>query len=180
MATSVIETERLILRKPRLGDAKALQRAYGDPEVMRFIGTGETRTLEETREWLRRSIARWKADGFGQFVVEHEGTVIGRVGFLVWNPDTWETGTLKELGDDAAVELGWLLAQEHWGKGFAVEAAAAARDYAWRELRLERLISLIAPGNDRSTRVAEKLGARYVRDVGRDEWVARLYAMQRS
>jgi RimJ/RimL family protein N-acetyltransferase len=178
----MIETDRLLLRKPRLGDAKALQAAYGDPEVMRYIGTGETRDLEGTREWIKRSLARWKADGFGALVIERkeDKKVLGRTGFLVWNSETWQTGTLAEFGDDIGiVELGWILAQDYWGQGYAAEAAIAARDHAFKELKLTRLISLILRGNDRSVRVAEKIGARYVRDVGRGDWSARLYAVNR-
>jgi RimJ/RimL family protein N-acetyltransferase len=109
----MIETDRLILRKPKLGDAKALQMAYGDPEVMEFVGTGETRTLDETREWVKRALARWKADGFGAMTIERkeDKKVLGRTGFLVWNSETWETGTLADFGDDiGVVELGWILA----------------------------------------------------------------------
>jgi RimJ/RimL family protein N-acetyltransferase len=175
----VIETERLLLRKPRRSDARALLEAYGDPEVMRYIGPGDTFDLAGTREWLEKALRRWRADGFGQFVVEREGRVLGRAGFLVWDPDTWRTGTRAELGDGCVVELGWLLAREHWGNGYAVEAAAACRDHAFRSLGLTRLISLIAHGNDRSVRVAESIGSRYVRDVGRDGWSARLFAVSR-
>ena len=180
-ASRQIETERLVLRRPRLSDAKALHAAYGDPEVMQYIGEGETLDLAATRAWLEKSLARWKADGFGHFAVERkeDGKVIGRAGFLVWDPDEWRTGTLKALGDHAVVELGWLLAREHWGHGYATEAALACRDYAFADLRIERLIHLIAYGNDASVRVAEKIGARYVREVGRGDWKARLFAVQR-
>ena len=178
----MIETERLILRKPKLSDAKGLQRAYGDPEVTEFIGRGETRDLTETRDWIKRQQERWKADGFGSLTIERkeDKRVLGRTGFLVWNSETWQTGTLAEFGDDiGVVELGWVLAKEHWGQGYATEAALAARDHAFKELKLGRLISLILRGNDRSVRVAEKIGARYVRDVGRDDWSVRLYAVNR-
>ena len=178
----MIETERLLLRKPRLGDAKALQQAYGDPEVMEFIGGGETKSLDETREAIKRQTARWKADGFGSLVIERkeDKRVLGRTGFLVWNSETWQTGTLAEFGDDIGVgELVWMLAKEHWGRGYATEAALAARDHAFKTLKLPRLISLIMKGNDRSIRVAERIGARYVRDVGRDDWSVRLYAVNR-
>jgi RimJ/RimL family protein N-acetyltransferase len=179
---AMIETDRLLLRKPKLGDAKALQAAYGDPEVMEFIGQGETRTLDETREAIKRATTRWKADGFGQLTIERkeDKKVLGRTGFLVWNSETWHTGTLAEFGDDiGVVELGWVLAKEHWGQGYASEAAAAARDHAFKELKLTRLISLIMKGNTRSIRVAERIGERYVRDVGRDDWSMRLYAVNR-
>jgi len=180
-APVTIETDRLRLRRPTLEDAPALAEAYSDPEVMRYIGVGETFDVEGTRDWLGKAFRRWDADGFGHFAVERkeDGRVLGRAGFLVWDPDAWRTGTLAELGDRGAVELGWLLAREHWGRGYASEAALALRDHGFAQLGFTRLISLILRGNERSERVAEKIGSRYVRDVSRDEWTARLFAVQR-
>ena len=176
-----LETERLVLRLPRADDAEALAEAWSDPEVMRFIGDGSTGDVEAARQAIERFLSRWAADGLGHFVVERreDGVVVGRVGFLVWNPDTWKTGTRAEFGDRAEVELGWTLARAHWGHGFATEAAAACRDAAFGELGLDRLISLIQPGNERSIRVAEKLGERHERDVAVGEQTARLYAVER-
>jgi ribosomal-protein-alanine N-acetyltransferase len=178
-ASTKIETERLVLRRPRLSDAKALHAMFGDPEVMRYIGDGSTLTPAKTKAWIEKALARWKADGFGHFVIEKDRKVIGRAGFLVWDPDEWKTGTLADLGDHAAIELGWMLAQEHWGNGYATEAAIALRNYGFKELKFERLISLITHGNDASVKVAERLGARYVRDVGSGDWKVRLYAVSR-
>ena len=176
----MIETERLLLRRPRLSDAKALHAAYSDPEVMEYVGLGEPFAKpEQTKAWIEQALARWKADGFGHFVIEKDTKVIGRSGFLVWDPDEWQPGTLAQLGGHAAVELGWLLAREHWGNGYATEAALALRDYGFRELGFERLISLIAHGNEASEKVAQRIGARYVRDIGRGEWRARLFAVSR-
>jgi RimJ/RimL family protein N-acetyltransferase len=76
-------------------------------------------------------------------------------------------------------ELGFIIAREGWGQGYATEAATALRTYAFKELRFERLIHLIAYGNEPSVKVAENIGARYVREVGRGDWKARLYAVQR-
>jgi ribosomal-protein-alanine N-acetyltransferase len=177
----MIETYRLRLRKPTLDDAEALHEAYGDPEAMRYIGAGETRDLAGTRALLERSLERWEADGFGHFAVERkeDGRVVGRVGFVVWDADDWQPGTLAAFGDRAAIELGWILAREHWGHGYATEAALAVRDHGFTQLGFTRLISLILRGNDRSVRVAEKIGSRYVRDVSREDWTARLFAVQR-
>jgi RimJ/RimL family protein N-acetyltransferase len=163
----LIATERLLLRLPRLDDAEQLAEAISDPEVMRYIGDGSTGDVDRATQMIARFLEGWEAGGPGQFVVERrsDACVLGRVGFLVWHADEWRTGTRAEFGDRAEVEIGWLLAREHWGDGYATEAAVAARDWAFTELGLPRLVSLILPGNDRSVRVAEKLGETYERDV---------------
>lgn len=162
-----IETERLVLREPREDDLDALARFYADPEVMRFIGAGKTRTREESAESLRNML-RWRAlDGFGMFICERreDATVIGRSGLLVWDTRVWQFGSRAELGEHAEVELGWTLGREFWGHGYATEAARAARDWAFGELGLSRLISLIHPENAPSIRVAERLGCTVEREV---------------
>lgn len=155
---SQIETERLLLRLPRLEDADGLLELVADDEVMRWIG-GEAGDRAAAVEHVERWIARWERDGVGQFVLLLDGHAIGRTGLLVWDTRTWETASYEAAGEHAQTELGWALARRHWGHGYATEAARAARDWAYGERDVERLISLIAPDNARSIRVAEKLGA---------------------
>jgi RimJ/RimL family protein N-acetyltransferase len=177
----MIDTDRLRLRKPTLDDAEALHEAYGDPEAMRYIGLGETRDLAATRAWLERSLERWEADGFGQFVAERkmDDRVVGRVGFLVWDADDWQPGTLAAFGDRAAIELGWILAREHWGQGYATEAALACRDYAFDTMGLSHLSALIQPQNTASRRVAEKIGMALLRQIQHRGRTICLYGMGR-
>ena len=156
----MIETDRLLLRRPVSRDAEAVAAAMADEEVMRFIGLGTTSTFEESRahvEWMQRA---WAADGFGAFVVVRtsDGATLGHVGLFAWDPTSWRPGIRREIGDDAEIELGWMLSREAWGLGYASEAAAAVRDWALGELRPRRLISLIHPENIRSARVATKIG----------------------
>ena len=184
-ALTKIETERLLLRRPRLSDAAALHAAYGDPEVMKFIGDGKTMTQAKTKAWIEKALARWKADGFGHFVIEKDRKVIGRAGFLVWDPDEWKTGTLAELGSHAAIELGWMLAREHWGNGYATEAVAVLLELGFGALQLQRIGATCHPGNIGSIRVLEKCGFtlegrlrshRLVRGVRRDSLVYSILA----
>jgi len=147
----LIATERLLLRKPRLQDAHDLLEYVGDPEVTRWIGGGNG-DLDATRAKIAEWLARWERDGVGHFSVVRDGRVLGRVGFLTWDPATWTI-------DGPEMELGWTLAQEHWGHGYATEAARAARAWVYSERDVDRVISLIAPDNERSIRVAEKLDA---------------------
>ena len=169
----MIETERLVLRRPRPEDAPDLAVAYADPEVVRFMGDGSTATLTEVEEGIAEWLDRWESWGMSLCSLERreDGRVVGRAGFLRWDPETWQVG-----GDET--ELGWLLAREHWGQGYATEAALALRDWAVAERGLTRLISLIRPGNDRSVRVAERLGERYERDVEVRGKLSRLYSIE--
>ena len=156
----MIETERLLLRLPRPEDGPGLLDAFADPEATRYIGDGSTTDLAGSEEAVSRWLERWDAWGIGMFVVERreDGRVLGRAGFLRWDPETWEIG-------GSETEIGWALAREHWGQGYATEAALALRDWAIAERGLTRLISLIQPGNVPSVRVAEKIGEKLEREV---------------
>jgi RimJ/RimL family protein N-acetyltransferase len=170
----MIETERLLLRKPRLEDAADLAVAYADPEAVRYIGDGSTATLAEVEEAIGKWLARWESWDVGFFSLERreDGRVLGRAGFLRWDPETWQIG-------GSETEIGWMLAREHWGHRYATEAALALRDWAFEERGLARLISLIQHGNTRSVAVAERLGERYERDVDVRGKPSRLYSVER-
>ena len=144
-----IQTERLLLRKPRRDDD--LTEWVSDAGVQHWIGVDRD-PVEVIERWLRR----WERNGVGQFIVELDGRFVGRVGFIVWDARTWETSAYDLAGEHAETELGWAILSAHWGKGYATEAALAARDW----IECDRIISLIHPANVRSQRVAEKLGAR--------------------
>lgn len=145
-----IVTERLVLRVPTRDDN--LSEFVADDDVQRWVdGLGEN-PADVIERWVRR----WERDGIGPFAVELDGRLIGRVGFSVWDNRTWETSSFELAGEHVEVELGWAILSEHWGRGYASEAARAAR--AW--LGRDRVISMIHPENVRSIRVAEKLGAK--------------------
>ncbi|HET6945720.1 MAG TPA: GNAT family N-acetyltransferase [Gaiellaceae bacterium] len=154
----MLETERLVLRRPSPNDADDLLELVGDEELMRWIGGGAGDRAVAV-ESIERWIGRWEANGVGQFAAVLDGHVIGRVGLLVWDESSWETSTYERAGTRAVTELGWAIARRHWGHGYATEAARAVRAWAYEERAISRLVSLIDPRNVRSIRVAEKLGA---------------------
>ena len=175
-----LETERLLLRAPVPEDADALAPMYADPEVMRYVGDGRTLTHGDTERSVKRMIERWEADGFGLFttVRKDDGAIIGRVGLLVWNTDTWEPTTRAAAANvPSEVEVGYTLGRDYWGQGYATEAAGAVRDYALLELGAERLIALIIHGNSASENVARKLGLAYERDIMLGRREAQLFAL---
>ena len=162
-----LETERLLLRMPEPTDLDALHRVYGDPEVMRFVGDGRPFSRRRTAAEIERFREGWERDGLSTFVLELRdgGSVVGDVGFAAWDPETWRYGVAAEPGRRFEIELGWTLARDASGRGYATEAATAARDWALRELRPPRLISMILPENERSQRVARRIGEHFEREV---------------
>jgi RimJ/RimL family protein N-acetyltransferase len=143
MEVPTLTTERLTLRGWREDDLDAYAAIAADPEVMRFMGG----PLDRADTWRQIAVfvGHWHLRGHGFWVVEREGTMIGRIG--LWRPHGWP-----------GLEVGWLLAREAWGHGYATEAARASVEHAWRTTDVPRLISLIAPDNHASARVAQRLG----------------------
>ena len=119
---------------------------------MRFLG-GEPVPADAVPVVVQRWIDDWDRFRAGKFVAvrSDDGAIVGRVGLNFFDTSTWERST----SPDAQPELGWALAREHWGHGYATEAARAVREWA----SVEHLVSLIAPDNVRSRRVAQRLGA---------------------
>jgi RimJ/RimL family protein N-acetyltransferase len=165
-----LETERLILRVPELGDADGYAGIWGDPEVMRFLG-GQAVPPENVPKGIERMLGHWERHGIGLFslVRKEDERLVGRVGYLLWDTARWVNAMHEQLTGDLELEIGWTIGREFWKLGYATEAAAACRDYAFGELRRDRVISLIAPENIASIRVAEKIGETLEReDVGGD------------
>jgi RimJ/RimL family protein N-acetyltransferase len=162
-----LETERLVLRLPEPADAESYAAVWSDPEVVRFL-SGKLWTVDDARHAIDRMRRHWEWFGLGLFsVVRNEDErVLGRVGFLVWDPKRWVNGHGEKLEPPVETEVGWTLGREYWNRGYATEAALACRDLALGELGLTRLISLIARGNQASVRVAEKIGEHFEREVG--------------
>jgi len=167
-----LESERLLLRWLREADFDQFARMCRDPEVMRFLG-GEVTTDIDVWRQMASIMGHWYFRGHGIWAVEEKstGNLIGRIGFIY--PIGWP-----------AFELGWTLARESWGKGYATEGAQRALQYAFTEMGRDHVISLIAPANVASARVAERLGEKIegqtellgkevlIYGIEREEWAA--------
>ncbi len=112
-----LETERLLLREWRDGDLDVYAELCADPEVMRFLGG----PVERAQAWRTMALmaGHWSLRGYGNWVLERraDARLIGRAG--LWAPDGWP-GT----------EVGWTLARDAWGAGYATEAGRAAMAWA--------------------------------------------------
>ena len=127
----------------------------------------------------RLMLGHWERHGLGLFSVlsKEDGQLVGRVGYLLWDPERWVNGIWESLDGDLELEIGWTIDRRLWGKGFATEAALVCRDHAFAELGRDHVISLIAPENVASIRVAEKIGESYERDVDLPRMRVGLYSV---
>ena len=118
--------------------------------------------LDEARAMIEDAVRGWETDGIGAFTLETAGSdrqVVGQAGLMIFDSRDWTPSTRADAGSHAQPELGWALIREHWGHGYATEAAAAIRDWAYELRDIDRLVSLISNDNVRSQRVAKRLGA---------------------
>ncbi len=145
----VAETERLILRSLTRDDLAQYAALNADPEVARYLGSGRTRTSDETLAEIDFVLRSYDEHGYGLWatIKRDDGTFLGRCGLLNWRLD----------GCDE-VEVAYALLREHWGHGYATEAAQAVREWAFAYLDVARLVSLIVPENEASKKVARKNG----------------------
>lgn len=175
-----LETQRLLLRLPQAKDADEFEQIWGDEETAQFVGGAKTRS--EVEAMIERMTRHWERYGVGLLTVERkdDGRALGRVGLLVWDPARWVSGFHEQLAQPYETEIGWTIGREHWNRGYATEAAIACRDWALDELRLMRLISLIASENVASIRVAEKIGQSFEREIegGHFRHPVGLYSLQ--
>jgi RimJ/RimL family protein N-acetyltransferase len=145
----MIRTERLILREWRESDFEPFAALNGDRRVMEFMPAPLERSASDAFALrIRNEFARAP---YGRWAVEVPGVApfIGFIGLSVPNFIAFFT---------PCVEVGWRLAFQHWGKGYATEGARAAIDFGFREAGLSEIVSFTVPSNVRSIRVMEKVG----------------------
>lgn len=147
MTGPVLETDRLILRPIAMEDFPRWAAMMADPEAAKFLG-GPQPAAAAWRGFMSMAGA-WSLTGVSMFsVIEREsGLWLGRIG--PWTPHDWP-GT----------EVGWGLHPDAQGRGYGVEAATAAMDYAFDVLGWTDVIHCIDPDNTPSQRLAERLGSR--------------------
>ncbi len=164
-----LETRRLSLRPMVTTDLNGLLEIFSDPEVMACFGVPPF-GLAEMERWLQRNLDHQQSNGYGLFsvILKSSGLLIGDCGL-----------ERMEIDGVPTVELGYDFRSDHWNNGYATEAASAVRDFAFVQLKLPQLVSLIQIGNGASRRVAEKIGMSYAGRVTRDGRHYWKYAIER-
>ena len=146
-----IRTPRLLLRRWQDDDLVPLSEIHADPTVMRWIGDGASRSLEQTAEDIEAWEEEWDDEGFGIFAVEllGSGELAGAVGLYV--PDS-----PPEV--EGQVAIAWRLARVFWGQGYASEAAHATLEFALQDRGIDRVVAACRTADTASANVLGKLG----------------------
>jgi len=140
-----LETNRLIMRAWQESDYQPVSAYYGNPEMTEYLGG--VQDAESSFRQMATYLGHWYLYGFGYWALEEKATKAFVGGCGLWNSPQWPE-----------TELGYWLLPDFHGTGMALEAADAAKNYAFQQLQLPTLVSYIDPNNHASKKLAEKLG----------------------
>lgn len=152
--TTILETERLRLRKFTLGDTKFIIELLNSPGWIEFIGDRNLKTEEQAIAYLQNGpMKSYVQNGYGLSMVEtKEGQPIGMCGII--NRDTLEHP-----------DIGFAFLEEFTGKGYAYEIASATLSYAMNTLNIAKIVAITLPRNTRSIKLLERIGMKPVRSL---------------
>ena len=145
----MITTKRLLLRHWTLKDLIPFYKINSHSQVCKYLPKQLTEL--ESDELARKIIQKFDVQGFGMFALEEKENK-EFIGFTGLNIPNFEAPFMP------AIEIGWRLAVDYWGKGLATEAAFAVMEYAFFELNLSEIVSFTVPENIASQRVMQKIG----------------------
>ena len=165
----VLQTARLRLRRFRAQDADAVFAIIGDDVAMQYYP--KTFQRRDAEEWIERNLRRYAEYGHGLYAVTPQGSdeLIG------------DCGVIRQIVEGRPqLEVGYHFRRDHWGHGYATEAARACMGLAFQNFGAEKVISLIRPENVPSRRVAERNGMTIERQVMHAGLPHLVYAMRRE
>ncbi len=157
MAEPVLETERLLLSRPTASDATLQHRVLNSPALMEYLGG--TKALHEIEAKHARTQTSFERDGFGFMMMTEKasGELVGHCGLK-----RVDNAHAPNGGDH---EIGWLVREDRWRRGYAYEAMRAVIDWAFDTIRAPFVVALTSEANIGSWKLMEKLGMERRRDL---------------
>ena len=169
---TVLQTERLALRRLSPDDAEFILDLLNQPSFLRYIGDKGVRNTEEAINYIQTGpVASYEQHGFGLYLVQlkETGSAIGICGLL----------KRETLAD---VDIGFAFLPEHWSRGYALESAQAVMNYGQEKFGLQRIVAITSLENEASIKLLEKLGMKFegLIKLGDDQREVRLYGSEVS
>ena len=145
--TTILETERLVLRELMADDAPFINALLNSPKFLAYIGDRNVRSDEDAREFIvNKYVSSYRSNGYGLWAVEtHDGTAIGMCGFVK-----------REYFEEP--DIGFAFLPEHERKGYGYESAAATMKYGHETLGFKKVLAITSLDNDASVGLLKKLG----------------------
>jgi [ribosomal protein S5]-alanine N-acetyltransferase len=165
-----LETKRLIIKTPEPTDFDYLSVLQSDPHVMQYIGQG-VRSLAEIAAALEKALAHYKKYGFsfGCVFEKDSGAFVGHAGLIYFAYDDTQSD----------IEIGYALTKSAWNKGYATELVKALIEWGFQHLKVNKLVAVINPANERSRRVLQKVKMKYAGRAHHRNTEAALYDIYR-
>lgn len=166
---NIIETDRLVLRKLTIDDAKFILDLLNQPSFIQFIGDRGVRTLDDARDYiLKRLVDSYERFGFGLYLtlLKDNKVPIGICGLVK-----------RESLED--VDVGFAFLPQYWSKGYAFESASGVLAYARNTLGLKRIVGITTPDNQSSIKVLEKMRLKFEKmvNLSEDDIALKLFAL---
>ncbi|MGE6256950.1 GNAT family N-acetyltransferase [Heyndrickxia sporothermodurans] len=161
-----ILSERLLLRPYNDNDLDFLESLLANPNIVRYIGNGQTRDEEGVKKFLDWIYYTYSLNAnYGLKLILEKGSNkrIGHAGLVP-----------QIINGKEEIEIGYWISQEYWGRGFATEAARGLKNYGKNKLQIGKMIALIQKDNSASQKVAKKIGMRLEKEIildGKDVFV---------
>ncbi|MGD7043190.1 GNAT family N-acetyltransferase [Jeotgalibacillus proteolyticus] len=148
-----IYTDRLYLRKITFEDTADIYKIVKEHEVGKWLAASKGLSFEETEEYVRKLVEHWNQHQFGVWVVVNQSSVeiIGHCG-------------LRFIEDTQDIEIMYLLSKNHWGRGYASEAARAAIDFANHTLNVNQVAARVRVMNEKSIKTLTSLGFHFIEE----------------
>ena len=159
----IIKTENLILRPWEDADAECLYHFAKNPKIGPIAGWPPHESVEDSLNIIRTVFAKRET-----YAITKDSIPIGCVG-LLFHPDT------NHWWGEGATELGYWIAEEHWGNGYAVEASEALIKRAFKDLDVKQIYASYRIENVQSKRVLEKLGFRYYAELTNENYLGEYF-----
>ncbi|MBU3105820.1 GNAT family N-acetyltransferase [Clostridium gasigenes] len=165
----IIKTNRLVFREFTQADIDNLFLLLSDPIVMKYCSG--TINMIGTQKWLDIAIESYEKYGYDYWAVYERDTdtFLGQIGILNQEID----GTQEDC-------LAFMIGQKYWNKGYVTEGAIACINYAFKYLKLEKLIATVEPENLQSIFVLRKIGMKYIREANYGDEKVHVYSINKS
>lgn len=165
----MIETKNLILRPINQLDVGRLHEIYSNPVVMKYIYDGSVFTKEKSEVRVSECLLHWEKNGFGLFVMIEKMTK-KIAGYCVLRYFTDDHPDLN-----GKIEIGYILDEPFWGKGYATEAVIACIQFGFDQCNFNQILATILPENIASQKVVKKAGMIYIGDLETHGLVHQIY-----